>query len=168
MTVSFHRFIKPIFWLSAFLLSLVASGPAFAEEHGETEHHFPRNVVGVFLGATDADTTELTIGVEFEHRFTEKFGLGVVVEHTPDAHHKDGVSVALAAVHFHPGGGFRLTGGIGFEEIHGAHGHTNTLYRVGVAYDIEMGSFALAPTINVDFIDGEEAIVFGVVLSRHF
>lgn len=165
------RASKTILSLVGLTSMMLVFGTAMASDddmHGDAGGHYPAHVVGVFVGATDADTTEFTFGVEYELRFSERFGVGAVVEHIPGAHHGDGATVGLAAVHFHPAGGLRLTGGIGKEWVHGAHATSHGLYRIGAAYDFEVRGFGLAPTLNVDFVNNEEVIVFGVALSKHF
>lgn len=152
--------------------SALMTGSSMAEEnHGDhASSHYPAHIVGIFTGITDGDTSDFTFGAEYEFRINEMFGVGGVVEYTSAAHHDDGVTVALAAVHVHPYGGLRLTGGIGKEWIGGEHPHSDTLYRLGAAYDIEIGNFglAIAPTFNVDFVGSHETYVYGLVLSKHF
>lgn len=149
----------------------LGSGTAMAssdDANSDDGHHYPAHIVGVFIGATDADTTEFTFGAEYELKFSKMFGIGGVVEHVPKAHHGDGTTVALAALHFHPAGGLRLTAGIGEEWVHGAHPTSHGLWRLGAAYDFEVQGFGVAPTINVDFVNHQEVVVFGVALSKHF
>lgn len=63
--------------------------------------------------------------------------------------------------------GLRLTVGAGSEMVE--DGDNETLVRLGLGYDFKLpNGFAFAPTVNVDFVDNNEALVFGVVLSRHF
>ena len=38
------------------------------------------------------------------------------------------------------------------------------LFRTGLAYEFEFGSWAISPEFNVDFVDGEEALVYGLSL----
>lgn len=133
-------------------------------------HHVPDHAVGLFLGGTTgAGHTDYTIGLEYEYRVNEKFGFGPIIEFSPDAHGGDGVSVYMAGLHFHPFGGLRLTGGVGAEVVHAHGGEAEEIFRLGAAYDIELGNaFAIAPTVNVDFVNGHELVVFGVVLIRHW
>ena len=138
-----------------------------AEDQGH--HDYPTHAIGAFLGGTDEDKgdTEFTFGGEYEFRVSKHVGVGGIVERTPQGHEGDGVTVALAAMHLHPIGALRITGGIGREMV---DDHENeTLFRLGASYDFELAnSFAIAPTFNVDFVDGKENYVFGAVLSKHF
>lgn len=42
------------------------------------------------------------------------------------------------------------------------------LVRVGVMYDFEVGRFTIAPAFNVDFVDDEEILVYGVNIGKGF
>jgi hypothetical protein len=173
-------------FLSLISVFFIGISYAFAAENDETHHEptghaAPTHVVGLFLGATDDDEgdnahhhdqTDFTIGGEYEYRFSKHFGFGVVVEHTPEAHESDGVTVALGALHYHPFnrhdtfGGLRLSIGAGAEFVHDFG--EEPLYRLGASYDFEItDKFAIAPTVNLDFVQNREILVFGLVLSTH-
>lgn len=191
-----------------------------ATSHSQDSHHHASNVVGLFVGGTTTDeSTEFSIGLEYEYHINQYFGVGVILEHTPNSvHFTDGATIALAAFHAHPWRGLRLTTAVGAEVGHGdlahhdggttqhieesSHGDVNehdapavhaptshsshkkaslsehekaeeagsdVLVRLGVAYDFEVAeSMAIAPTVNVDFINGEENLVFGMTFSYHF
>ena len=64
--------------------------------------------------------------------------------------------------------GWRLGLGIGEEKLHGDHGHKQSLYRASVAYDFHVGGFGIAPTFNLDRVDGESIEVYGVTFSKAF
>lgn len=128
-------------------------------------HHFP----GVFVGYTKAaEETHFTYGVEYEYKFNQSWGLGGAYEKIDDAHHEDGVTVTVAGLFYHPTNTIRFGVAVGKEKIGGAHPHTEDLYRLSASYDFHIGDFGLAPTLAVDFIDGEKAYVFGVALIRPF
>ena len=76
--------------------------------------------------------------------------------------------MALASIYYHPTKNIRLGAGIGQERIGGGHPHEEDLYRISVAYDFHVKEFGIAPTIAVDFVDDEEAIVFGIAFTRPF
>ena len=135
------------------------------------DHHrkYPQHIVGVFLGGTDEDSgaTEFTIGGEYELRFHKYFGVGGIVERAPNGHSDHGATTAMGALYLHPAGGLRVTGGIGIESVDGYK--DKTLYRLGASYDFEITkSIAIAPTVNVDFVDDKKNIVFGMVFLKHF
>ncbi|MCF6292706.1 MAG: hypothetical protein L3J04_04850 [Robiginitomaculum sp.] len=168
--------MKPIFLntiktsiVAVAILAVSAFNPALAGDGGSSGGvHYPSNVIGVFVGATDSGKTDFTVGVEYERRVSEMFGFGGVIEHTPDAHNGDGVSVALVELFVHPVGRWRVIGGVGAEKLHGDSGYTKTIFRTGIAYDFIVGDFEIAPTFNVDHVDGKQLTVFGVSFLRHF
>jgi hypothetical protein len=49
----------------------------------------------------------------------------------------------------------------------GEHG-TESLLRLGVEYAFEVGAVEIAPQLAVDFVDGEEVLVLGVVIGKAF
>ena len=143
-------------------LLFITAGNVFAAANA---HHFP----GIFVGYTNAsDETHFTYGLEYEYKFNQTWGVGAVYEKIDDAHHGDGVTVTVAELFYHPSNNLRFGVGIGKEKIGGAHPHTEDLYRLTASYDYHIGDFGLAPTLAVDFIDGEKAYVFGVALIRPF
>ena len=81
------------FLVTTFLCILPCAQAAAAEGHTTLKHHS----IGVIIADSDERNGEddLTLGLEYEYRFNEKIGTGVVYEHTKNAHHGDGVSVGL-------------------------------------------------------------------------
>ncbi len=153
------------------VVTVLAYTTVQAEEHGEhSEHHSP-HVGGLFLGATipEEGSTEITIGAEYEYRINEMFGVGGIVEYTPEAEDGEGAGVAVAALHIHPMERLRLTVGGGMEFVDSEEKDDEPLFRIGAAYDIELGNnLAIAPTVALDFVDGDHAVVVGATLSTHF
>ena len=136
--------------------------PAYAA--GDAKH-----IPGIFVGGTHIDSeTDFTFGFEYEYKFNKQWGLGAVYERTNDAHHGDGVGVWVASLYYHPSYNIRLGIGAGEEKVGGGHPHTESLIRVSAAYDFHIGNYGVAPTIAADFVDGNEAIVFGVAFTRPF
>lgn len=144
-------------------MALLCVGP-FAQAAGDKQHY-----PGVFLGATNFKSeTDFTLGVEYEYKFQEHWGLGGVYERTKEGHKGDGVNVWVASLYYHPNDSWRLGAGLGQEKIGGAHPHTEDLYRISAVYEVKYNKFIIAPTLAVDFIDREEAIVFGVAILFPF
>jgi len=149
--------------LKCIACSLIFLIPA-AQASDEVKH-----VPGIFIGTTHFDSeSEFTFGIEYEYKFTNEWGAGVVYERTNDAHHGDGTAVVLASLFYHPTKKIRLGIGFGEERIGGGHPHNEDLYRISSAYDFHVGDFGIAPTVAVDFIDDEEAIVIGFAITRPF
>ncbi len=148
---------------------LLAALPALAA-HGEGEE--PKHIPGIFVGATHFDgDTDFSWGLEYEYKFTSNWGAGLVFEKTPDGHDGAGTELHIAEVYYHPTNEIRLGLGYGEEEVD-AHGHHHSfdehLWRASAAYDFHLGKFAIAPTIAVDHVDGENATVFELAFLMPF
>lgn len=155
---------KPFAFAAAALLAPV---DAMAEsDYAGAGHHSP-HIIGAFAGSTDPEgaPAEFTWGLEYEYRPDDRFGIGLVAERTSDAHHGDGVDVAVGMLHYHVAH-FRFSAGMGKEWVND-HG-SEWLKRLGVAYDISAGPVEIAPTVAVDFIDGHEVLVYGIAVLTHF
>lgn len=81
--------------------------------------------------------------------------------------------IAAPGVEFHNGRGEAVTPhkSEGGEEGHGEADEDETyfLFRIGVAYDIHLGgSWGLAPAVDLDFVEGERVLVYGVSLTYGF
>jgi hypothetical protein len=102
------------------------------------------------------------LGLEYQRRLNDSFGVGGIIEYTGgDAE----VWVAVIPFAYHTGR-WKFYAGPGVENGH--HG-TEELVRLGGEYVFELsGGWEVAPQINVDFVDGEEAWVFGVLIARGF
>lgn len=168
--------MKNKIFLSACLLAALTSAPTFA-----SSDEAPKHIPGIFVGFTNFDgETEFSYGIEYEYKISKLWGAGVVFETTPDAHHEAGVDVALAAVYLHPWKELRLGLGFGKETVgsyteddghghlHHHSSHKEDVIRTSVSYDFHVGDFGVAPTLALDFIDGETATIFGVALVRAF
>jgi hypothetical protein len=94
-------------------------------------------------------------------------------------------TILAAAVFWHPGGGWKFLGAPGVEYHQGrggeaappkSEGHgevdedeTYFLFRLGVAYDIHLGgSWGLAPAVDLDFVESERVLVYGLNLTHGF
>lgn len=152
---------KALIVLSIFAGAILSS-IVFAESGAK---HIP----GVFFGVLDADgETDSSLGVEYEYKFTHSWGAGIVYEKSNDAHHGDGVTSSIAALYFHPNAGWRLGIGAGREKVGGHHSHTESLKRLGIAYDFHVGHFGIAPTFNIDRVNGENNEVYGIAVTYPF
>jgi len=153
--------------LSASAVSIAEEAHHSAEEHGE-EHHqhsYHKNVLGVFGGITHAGRREKdpALGIEYERRITEHFGIGAVAEYTFGDHDFWIYAIPFA---FHTGHWkFYVAPGIEESDEHGSE----ELVRLGVEYAFELSDgWEIAPQVNVDFVDSEDVWVFGFVFARGF
>ncbi len=141
-----------------------AESPVSGSSQGHGGAHYHKNLVGVFTGITHAGRRKngAALGFEYERRLSEKFGIGVVAEHTfGDAD----VWIAAIPFAFHAGH-WKLYAAPGIEDGH--HG-TEGLLRLGAEYAFELsGGWEIAPQINVDWVDKEDVWVFGVVFAKGY
>ncbi|MFT7286653.1 MAG: hypothetical protein ACI87W_000761 [Halieaceae bacterium] len=157
--------------LLGLLLTLPASPlQAAADEsshevaHGEShDEAFHQNVLAVFTGITHEgrNEDELALGIEYERRLSESFGIGGLLEHTFGELDFWVYAVPFA---FHSGP-WKLYVAPGIEE---KDGERDELLRVGVEYGFEVGGWEIAPQFDIDFVDGEEVIVLGVTFGWGF
>lgn len=156
----------------AALLALLAGlatpiGIVTAEESAETHHsehsfHEPFHTVGVFVGDTSEDRRSesgVTLGLEYEYRATERYGIGLTAERVAGDFDTD-VFVLPVAVHHGP---WKFYAGPGFET--GPEGDEGLL-RVGIEYGFRLGKYELSPQIDLDFVEGDRLFIFGLVLAR--
>jgi hypothetical protein len=158
---------------SLLLILSILSAPTLAENVGEsadgpvpghTVHHFHKNEMGVFAGITHGGRrkNEPALGVEYERRINESFGIGALAEYTfGDA---DFLVVAVPFI-FHINS-WKLLVAPGMEHS-SAHGN-EALVRFGAGYGFKTGGWMITPQVNVDFVDGEDVWVFGVGFGKGF
>ncbi len=153
----------------ALLLIVFGAPPAFAQEgehesssDHESTHDFHRNFLALFVGVTDEGRDEaLALGIEYERRLNESFGVGVVAEHA-----FGDLDFWVYAVPFaYHTGRWKLYIAPGVEDTD--HG-SESLIRLGVEYAYEVGSWEISPQLDVDFVDGEQVLVLGVTFGKGF
>lgn len=150
----------------AFSAAPVLGESPSGESAGEHEggHALHKNVLGVFAGVTHAGRrkNEPALGLEYARRINESFSIAGVAEYTFG---EADLWVFAVPVAYHAGP-WKFYAGPGIEDGH--HG-TEGLVRVGFEYAFELaGGWEIAPQVNVDLVDGEEAVVMGVFFARGF
>ena len=151
---------------SAIFLALAVLAPAVTSAADLPHHH-----LALFAGyATETkpgreDANGYALGLEWELRFHEKWGVGAVMEFLG----QDTVRNVLVVVpiSFHPGGHWRLVFGPGIEFT---PKKDKFAFRLGVGYGIPIGGhWSLAPELFVDLIDsGENTWVAGLAIAKEF
>lgn len=144
----------------------------FAAEQTHTTHQesesYNRNMAEFFIGNTyeDADhgsENGFTIGLTYERRFSELLGIGGFYEYAAGDFDKWSIGVPLF---IHPYEGWRFALAPGLEH---RHGDDEFLFRTGVAYEFELSEqWVMMPEFNIDFVDSEEAFVFGLTFGFGF
>ena len=147
---------------------------AGAEAEGH-EHHHHENHVAVFVGATttlvDTDPTHATIGIDYERRlpFADRMiGVGALVDAQIVHEAETEVETIIAPfVAIHPMGGLMILGAAGVA-VTGAGHNGHLALRGGAAYFFPVGGFSVGPEVNVDHVNGENAVVYGVSAGMGF
>ena len=164
---------KWIILACALLFSAVhAEGPAKDEHHETAEHevaagheggHAHQNFVTAFVGITHAGRREngLALGLGYDRMLTEKFSIGGIVEHTFGDQDFTVYAIPLA----YRVDRWKLLVAGGVED--GQHG-TESLIRLAAEYAYVVGKIEISPQVAVDFVDGEEVWVFGLVFGKGF
>ena len=152
-------------WFLSCLLALVPFR-ILAEkiEHREQERaHEHRHHLALFLGATHTDEgDEFSIGIDYEYRLKPILGVGGLAEYTGGDLE---TTVLAAALFIHPYDEWRLVLAPGFEN---EDGDNEFLFRAGVSYAFPVGKWTVSPEFNVDFVDEEENLVYGLSFGRGF
>ena len=146
---------------SFFLLPISVLAAGGTDEH-ETKHSFHPNVIGLFLGSTGEDRrdSDFTFGIEYERRISESFGVGGVIERAFGDHDFWVFAVPFA---YHTGAWkWYVAPGMENKDDH----KNEFLVRIGLEYAFEVGEYELSPQVDVDFVDGEQEYVIGVVFAR--
>jgi hypothetical protein len=155
---------KPILLFAVFVFTLPLQALAAEEEHEEhKESHYHLNHIGLFLGVTHEEgEDEFTIGLDYEYRFSQYFGLGLLGEYVgEDA--REGVGMGLLFIH--PYKGFRFVAGAGVKP---KAEETKFIWRLGIGYRFPIGNWTIAPEFNADFTEGRVVEVYGVSIGYGF
>ena len=76
-------------------------------------------------------------------------------------------TVAVGGLFIHPIGELKFILAYGVEHEH--EGDQNEfVFRTGVYYDFFIGKFSISPNINVDFVGGDQDLVYGVAVGFGF
>jgi hypothetical protein len=135
---------------------------AAAQERGVDSPH----VLEFFVGNTSADhhgerENAVSTGAQYRYQFSEVVGVGLLAEYARDP--LDSWVVGVPLVIGLGGSGWQLTAMPGAEI---EDGDSEPLFRAGIGYEFEMrGGYTLKPEINVDWVDGDTAIVAGISIG---
>ena len=139
-------------------------GEAAGSAHGEG-HEFHKNALAVFLGITHSGRRENdpAVALEYERRFTAHFSMGAFAEYT----FGDSDYAVYGMPCYYRTGRWRFSLSPGLEDSK-EHG-TLELVRLGANYIFEVGGgWDVAPTVAVDFVDGEDVWIFGLGVGKSF
>jgi len=148
-----------------YVVQLILFSSAVLAEPEENENAYEANKVGGFIGFTGAGRREngLTLALTYEHRFTKSFGLGAEAERV-----LGDLDFWLVTVPFsYRFGEWKIFAGPGLEKLD--DGDTEGLLRIGGEYGIELSErWEMSPTIALDFVDGDQEVIVGVLFGYGF
>jgi len=168
--------LRSVFTLLLAAFCVVCTSPVYSQdvdhessEHEsasghESGHEFHKNVVSFFAGVSHSGRRENggALGFGYDRLLTKSFSIGVLAEHTfGDA---DFTVYAVALSYRVDRWKFYIAPGIEDSDAHG----TESLVRLAAEYAFEAGTWEISPQIAVDFVDGEEVLVLGVVFGKGF
>jgi hypothetical protein len=141
--------------------------PVYGESESAAAHEatyeFHPNMAAFFVGVTSEDRREKggALGVAYERRLNESFGVGALAEYT--AGDLDFLVFAVPFV-YHTGP-WKLYVAPGVESSD--HGE-EFMFRLAGEYGFEVASWEISPQLAVDLVDGDQVFVLGVVFGKGF
>jgi hypothetical protein len=147
--------------LTLFLCGLFVSASIQAQERSDAEDFAP-NGIELFLGATlhDGDA-ETSLGLAYERRIRQEFGVGVMAEFT-----KGREWVLAVPFSWHVTESWKVEFAAGAELA--PDDDDEFLARIGASYEFGFSGWSLAPELNVDFAGGEVKTVLGISFGWEF
>ncbi len=117
-----------------------------------------------FAGVTHSGRrdNDFALGVAYERLLNESFGIGALVEHTFGT--TDFTVYAVPFSYRVDRWKFYVAPGIEDSNEHG----TESLVRLATEYAFEAGSWEISPQLAVDFVDGDQVLILGVVFGKGF
>ena len=168
MLTTIGRYTATLLYLVLFSLATAMPGEARADdpqsnEEREPHHGAEKNVIAGFVGVAFEGTRDegLALGIEYERRLNQTWGIGALAEHT-FGDLDTWVFAVPVAVHNGP---WKFYAAPGIED--GEHG-SEALVRLGVEYGFHLGRWEVSPQFDVDFVDGEEIYVVGFTFGWGF
>jgi len=137
-----------------------AAEPALGQSAGQ-------QTIGGFLGLTDRNDADFTVGAEYEYHLDSMFSVGGILEYTPDAIGSSDATVLMATGNFRPQTvpRLKLTGGVGAEF---RRFDDNIRFRIGAGYDVIAAPVTITPRVAIDFGGGDENVILGATFSQGF
>ncbi len=148
--------------ISAFVLLILLTIPQMLLA-ADADHPHHLAVVGGFARHHSKDANFL--GLEYEYRLTDRWGIGGYYEQTFDGF--DLEALGLLGI-YHPGSGWKFIGGIGVEGKLNSN-KSKLLLRASVGYDFHAGKTSITPLLAVDWIEDNSTTTYlGVAVGFGF
>ena len=163
--------MKHELWIAllAMIFCLATSTTSIAADdgHGLAGHQHIAVAIGIGKEETpDEQKNASAIGLEYEYRLSDAWGIGAVLEYL-DVEYRGNV-VTVIPVSYHVGD-FRVFAGPGYEFKENER-KDKGLIRVGIGYEIHLDEhWSLAPEAFVDMLEGDgDTWLIGVALGYGF
>lgn len=171
---------KSIQILFCLVVSIITSTVhSFAQSHLEDKSHHEndshdKNHLALFIGASSNlkhPHTAFTMGLDYEYRFAEKFGTGLFAEYVFEDHAEILLGIPLV---WHPVHNFKILAAplFAFTMLEvipdGTELHFELGLRAGAGYDFHIKNKSIGPMVNLDFIDGNTVLVYGLNFGYGF
>ena len=159
-----HQLRLFVLSVAVFVFTTPIQALATEEKHEEhKESHYHRNHVGLFLGNTHEEgENEFTIGLDYEYRFSQYVGIGLLGEYVGKPERE---GVILVPLFIHPYKGFRFIAAPGIKP---KKDEEKFIWRLGIGYRFPIGNWTIAPEFNLDFTEGKTVEVYGVSFGYGF
>ena len=146
---------KQIILATALLLFVLLPGNIWGQEKKEAPES--KSDISLFLGATSgSEDTAFTIGVDYQYRISNVFGVGAILDHASGDIKSTLVAPAL----------FLHVKNLSFTVAPGAEfsdDETTMVLRVVAEYEFELSRFSISPAIFYDTErGGDPALVYGL------
>jgi hypothetical protein len=155
----------------AILLMLGFFGSAASASDEEQHHEYPHHHLALFAGGgfeRDSHGHEengYSLGVVYELKFREKWGIGAAVEELSgdDTHRSWAVAIPLS---YHPNEKWRFFAGPGLETGE----KDKFLMRVGIGYEYSLNErWSASPEFVIDFVEGgAKTYLLGIAIGYGF
>jgi len=155
----------------AMLLMLGFFGSSAYASDEEQHHDYPRHHLSFFVGGNyerddnGHEENGHALGVIYELRFREKWGIGAAIEELYSDNHHRARALAIP-VSYHKNEKWRFFAGPGHETGH----EDNFFMRVGISREFELNQrWTTSPEFLVDFIEGgARTFVLGISVGYAF
>lgn len=153
------------------LLMILAGGQAIAaDDHGFHRHHAAISAGGM-TPLDEKGETSLALGVDYEYRFDERWGAGVVADAVLGSHKR--AALFATGVSFRPTPRLRVGTGPGFELVEkdkpdgGTKNKAYFVWGFHGYYEFHMGNYAVGPVIFLDFVgETETNVTYALSIGR--
>ncbi len=137
-------------------------------EHAEG-HHFHKNHISMFLGATQAekhhgerDDPGFSIGIDYERRLNQVIGVGFLADWVVEGNREYLLGIPLF---LHVGRHAKFQLAPGWHKLNEEH-EDGWVFRTGFGWGFEVGKITLTPALYYDITENENIFVAGLEIGK--